>query len=142
MQPKDLALDSAGKRGKRASWTRVLACRGSLVHLKEAAHALWRRGRIRTRESSVTPPGVGRNPRVVVGGHHATVRPADFNSPAIDAVVIGEGVFTMRELLAQRQVDRPLDSIPGLALPGTPQIRTGWQPPHPSPHAEDHARHP
>ncbi len=56
---------------------------------------------------------------IVVGGHHATVRPADFNSSAIDAVVIGEGVFTMRELLAQRQAGRSLDSIPGLALPGT-----------------------
>jgi len=27
---------------------------------------------------------------VVVGGHHATVRPADFNEPCIDAVVIGD----------------------------------------------------
>ncbi len=65
---------------------------------------------------------------IVVGGHHATVRPADFNSPALDAVVIGEGVFTMRELLARRQSGESLDSIPGLALPGTPQRLT---PPRP-----------
>jgi len=65
---------------------------------------------------------------IVVGGHHATVRPADFNSPAIDAVVIGEGVFTMREMLAHRQAGRLLDSILGLALPGKPQRRT---PPRP-----------
>jgi len=65
---------------------------------------------------------------IVVGGHHATVRPADFNSPAVDAVVIGEGVFTMRELLAHRQSRQPFDSIPGLALPGTPQRLT---PPRP-----------
>ena len=70
------------------------------------------------------------DPRVmiVVGGHHATVRPADFNSPAIDAVVIGEGVFTMRELLAKRPADQPFDSIPGLALPGTPQRLTPTRP--------------
>jgi radical SAM superfamily enzyme YgiQ (UPF0313 family) len=53
---------------------------------------------------------------LVGGGHHATVRPADFNSPAINAVVIGEGVFTLRELLAKRQAGQPFDSIPGLAL--------------------------
>lgn len=65
---------------------------------------------------------------VVVGGHHATVRPADFNSPAMDAVVIGEGVFTMREILAQRQASQPLDSISGLALPGTPMRFTTPRP--------------
>ncbi len=65
---------------------------------------------------------------IIVGGHHATVRPADFNSAAIDAVVIGEGVFTMRELLAKRQTGQPFDSIPGLALPGTPQRLTPSRP--------------
>ena len=31
---------------------------------------------------------------IVVGGHHATVQPEDFNEPSIDMVVVGEGVFT------------------------------------------------
>lgn len=65
---------------------------------------------------------------IAVGGHHATVRPGDFTSFAIDAVVIGEGVFTMRELLAQRESGRPLDTIPGLALPGTAQRFTAPRP--------------
>jgi hopanoid C-3 methylase len=65
---------------------------------------------------------------IVVGGHHATVRPEDFNSPALDAVVVGEGVFTMRQLLARRQSGQPLDSVPGVALPGAPQRLT---PPRP-----------
>jgi radical SAM superfamily enzyme YgiQ (UPF0313 family) len=56
--------------------------------------------------------------RVVVGGHHATMVPEDFNIPEIDAVVIGEGVFTLRELLAAWGSSAPLDRIPGLAIPG------------------------
>ncbi|HEY6009301.1 MAG TPA: radical SAM protein, partial [Geobacteraceae bacterium] len=54
---------------------------------------------------------------VVVGGHHATVRPDDFNEPAIDVVVVGEGVFTLREIVrAVEQGDR-LAEIRGLAIP-------------------------
>ncbi|MBJ6725554.1 B12-binding domain-containing radical SAM protein [Geomesophilobacter sediminis] len=55
--------------------------------------------------------------KVIVGGHHATVRPEDFNVPAIDLVVIGEGVFTLREVLAALSEGRELLSIRGLAIP-------------------------
>lgn len=55
--------------------------------------------------------------KVVVGGHHATVRPEDFNRPEIDVVVIGEGVFTLRELTAALARGTSLQSIPGLAVP-------------------------
>ena len=34
----------------------------------------------------------------VAGGHHATVIPEDFIVPCIDLIVIGEGVFTFREV--------------------------------------------
>jgi len=55
---------------------------------------------------------------VVVGGHHATVQPEDFNSPDIDVLVIGEGVFTLREIVqtfASGQKD--YSAISGIALP-------------------------
>lgn len=55
--------------------------------------------------------------RVIVGGHHATVVPEDFNSPEVDVVVIGEGVFTLRELLRAFAHGTALASIPGLAIP-------------------------
>jgi len=55
--------------------------------------------------------------KVVVGGHHATVRPEDFNQPEIDVVVIGEGVFTLRALLDALTQGSSLQSIPGLAVP-------------------------
>jgi radical SAM superfamily enzyme YgiQ (UPF0313 family) len=54
---------------------------------------------------------------VVVGGHHATVRPTDFNEPAIDVVVIGEGVFTLREIVRALGNEGRLADIRGLAIP-------------------------
>lgn len=54
---------------------------------------------------------------VVVGGHHATVQPEDFNVPAIDAVVIGEGVFTLREILQAYAAGTAFADIAGVALP-------------------------
>ena len=55
--------------------------------------------------------------RVVVGGHHATVAPEDFNASEIDAVVIGEGVFTLGELIRAFEQETGPDAIPGLAIP-------------------------
>ncbi len=54
---------------------------------------------------------------VVVGGHHATVQPADFNDPSIDVVVIGEGVFTLREIVRAVETGGRLADIKGLAIP-------------------------
>lgn len=55
---------------------------------------------------------------VVVGGHHATVAPTDFNDPHIDLVVIGEGVVAIREITRNLEEGKPLRGIAGLALPG------------------------
>lgn len=54
---------------------------------------------------------------VVVGGHHATVCPDDLNHPAIDAVVIGEGVFALREIVQAVETGGSLLDIRGVALP-------------------------
>ncbi len=54
---------------------------------------------------------------VVVGGHHATVRPEDFNEREIDAVVIGEGVFTLREIAKTVGKGRWPSDISGTAIP-------------------------
>ena len=58
-------------------------------------------------------PGV----RVVAGGHHATVQPEDFNDSAVDAVVIGEGVAALREILACWQSGAGIEDVRGLAVP-------------------------
>ena len=55
---------------------------------------------------------------IIVGGHHATVSPADFNEPSIDAVVIGEGVMTLREIMVSLENGLSLHAIKGLAIPG------------------------
>jgi len=67
---------------------------------------------------------------VVVGGHHATVRPEDFNRGSIDLVVSGEGVTTLREVLRAIQEGNSFDQIPGLAIPG-PEMRTTGKRPYP-----------
>jgi hopanoid C-3 methylase len=52
----------------------------------------------------------------VAGGHHATVMPQDFDSPAIDLVVIGEGVAPFREIVARREKRGDFQGIPGVAV--------------------------
>jgi radical SAM superfamily enzyme YgiQ (UPF0313 family) len=60
---------------------------------------------------------------VVVGGHHATVRPEDFNDPAVDVVVIGEGVFTLREIVRAIEDGHGFLDILGVAVPGEAGMR-------------------
>jgi radical SAM superfamily enzyme YgiQ (UPF0313 family) len=64
--------------------------------------------RLKARDPEVT---------VVVGGHHATVRPDDFNLPAIDFIVRGEGVAALRAIVRGLEDATPMETIPGLAIP-------------------------
>lgn len=66
-------------------------------------------------------PGI----RIVVGGHHATVGPNDFNTPAIDAVVIGEGVFALREIVRAIEAGSGFLGIEGVAVPTPEGMRFG-----------------
>lgn len=50
----------------------------------------------------------------VVGGHHASLSPADFDSQAVDFVVVGEGEITFAELVEALQEGRDYHSIPGI----------------------------
>ncbi|MEW6366312.1 MAG: radical SAM protein [Acidobacteriota bacterium] len=54
---------------------------------------------------------------VVVGGHHATVQPVDFNDAAVDMVVIGEGVAALREIVVQMERGGDRGDIRGLGIP-------------------------
>ena len=58
------------------------------------------------------------NPKVltVVGGHHATIVPEDFASPSIDLIVMGEGVFTFRDVVERFERGQGFDSVPGIAF--------------------------
>ncbi|ACL18969.1 cobalamin B12-binding domain protein [Desulfitobacterium hafniense DCB-2] len=65
---------------------------------------------------------------IIVGGHHATVKPADYNDQAIDLIVIGEGVFTLRQILKHKESRLPFEDIPGLAIPGAVMKFTAERP--------------
>src|SRR5262245_30479161 len=57
---------------------------------------------------------------VIAGGHHATMVPADYDVPQIDAVVRGEGCTPFRAIvsaLARGSVG-DLEGIPGVLIPG------------------------
>jgi radical SAM superfamily enzyme YgiQ (UPF0313 family) len=56
------------------------------------------------------------NPEVftVVGGHHATVSPEDFLSPDIDLIIMGEGVFTFREVMRRLEMRAEFEGIKGI----------------------------
>lgn len=58
------------------------------------------------------------NPKafVFVGGHHPSLYPSDFNHPAIDAIVVGEGEITTRELVDYLAEDMDIAKLPGLVL--------------------------
>ena len=53
----------------------------------------------------------------VVGGHHATVAPEDFLSPAIDLIVRGEGVAAFREIVERYERGAAFDEVPGVGCP-------------------------
>ena len=51
---------------------------------------------------------------VVVGGHHATMCPADFNVRDVDAIIVGDGERTIRNLCRALAARQGLDHIAGL----------------------------
>lgn len=55
---------------------------------------------------------------VVVGGHHATVAPRDYDVDAIDAIVRGEGCAPFAAIVARLAAGERLDGIPGVLLQG------------------------
>jgi len=58
------------------------------------------------------------NIKIVVGGFHATFSPQDFNEPYIDAIVMGPGVASFREIIHKFEKGEPLYPAAGIALPG------------------------
>lgn len=53
----------------------------------------------------------------VVGGHHPTIYPSDFNDPAVDLVVLGEGVHPFAEICSARaEGASDFSHIPGLMV--------------------------
>lgn len=52
----------------------------------------------------------------VVGGHHATMSPQDFLDRNIDLIVMGEGVFTFREIVETFETKGDFHTISGLAF--------------------------
>ena len=71
------------------------------------------------------------NPDVltVVGGHHATVLPADFHTPAIDLIVRGEGIAAFCEIVRRHATGETFDDIPGVVLDRAGQLeQTDYSP--------------
>ena len=66
----------------------------------------------------------------IVGGHHATVKPEDFNVKDIDLVVRGEGVAALSEILQCIESNKAFDSILGLGIPSSEMYLTPSRP-HP-----------
>jgi radical SAM superfamily enzyme YgiQ (UPF0313 family) len=57
-----------------------------------------------------------RDTLTVVGGHHATVSPADFSVPDIDLVVMGEGIKPFQDIVRRHEAEKPFEHIPGVAV--------------------------
>lgn len=52
----------------------------------------------------------------VIGGHHATIFPYEFEDPAVDLVVMGEGGQAFAEICAARESGKSFDHIAGLMI--------------------------
>lgn len=84
----------------------VAGVTAEIVHRSSAIEAL--------RQVKTRYPGC----LTVAGGHHPTMKPSDFSDPAVDLVVIGEGVETFQEICAVKARGvTDFSSIPGLAIP-------------------------
>jgi len=69
---------------------------------------------------------------LIIGGHHATVCPEDFNHSAFDLVVIGEGVVTLQEIIKGLETSREFSKIAGLGIPDPSGMRFTEQRPYTS----------
>jgi len=52
--------------------------------------------------------------RIVAGGHHASLRPEDFNMPEVDFIVVGEGEFTFPDLVTALEQGADPHRVAGL----------------------------
>lgn len=52
----------------------------------------------------------------IVGGHHATMMPNDFDKEYVDIIVVGEADFTFAEIIRRYEKNQHLGSIRGLYL--------------------------
>lgn len=75
------------------------------------------------REIAASIKAIAPKIKIIVGGHHATVCPKDYNDQRFDVVVIGEGVFAVREILAAIESGEPFGKIAGLGLPASDEMR-------------------
>lgn len=57
--------------------------------------------------------------RVIVGGHHATVAPGDYDIPEVDAIVRGEGCGPFRKIVEATARHETLQGIEGVLTPGS-----------------------
>ncbi len=70
--------------------------------------------------------------KIVVGGIHATIAPADFNEPFIDIVVRGEGGTAMREIIRRYKNNEPLHFNDIALAPAAPDftVKAASAPPY------------
>lgn len=67
----------------------------------------------------------------VMGGIHVTCAPEDFVNTHADILVIGEGVFTFREIVERFERGQSLREIEGIAVPENGKLYRSKPKPHP-----------
>jgi radical SAM superfamily enzyme YgiQ (UPF0313 family) len=73
--------------------------------------------------------------KIIVGGHHATVAPEDFETDQIHAIVRGEGCQPFRSIVDRLEKKAELDGLANVIVPGTkmPAADPGSWPEFPDP---------
>ena len=59
----------------------------------------------------------------IVGGHHATLMPEDFNKDFIDVIVLGPGEETIKRIVSAFDNKKDFDYIPNIAMQNSGELR-------------------
>jgi radical SAM superfamily enzyme YgiQ (UPF0313 family) len=69
---------------------------------------------------------------IVVGGHHATVAPRDYDLETFDAIVRGDGTAPFRAIVDAVEQGETIPELPNVLTPGNETASVGW-PSYPDP---------
>ncbi len=108
----DLQLERGLRRALRSFRPEIVATTCYITGVNEALKIC--------RQARRQVPGV----LTVVGGVHAAVVPEDLSDPGVSAIALTDGISLLPEIVDAVEQGRPLQSIPGLALPlGPGEVR-------------------
>ncbi|MFH2059864.1 MAG: radical SAM protein [Pseudomonadota bacterium] len=113
----DMRLDDNLTQTLEEFQPHIVATTGFTIHIKNCKRIF--------KEAKSTNPEI----LTVIGGHHATIKPEDYNEKYIDVIVIGEGVLSFKEIVQKWDKKESFEDIEGIAvIKNGKLIKTAYRP--------------